>query len=459
MTLGMVVQEPAHAELVLTASAVMIAATVALFTAVGITFVSTGDAEKAAKAFVTSSQEIHDQIQRIVDNVDSGGSPNGGNGDGSNKIKLNAACNAALATIFHGIKDFFHIGSVDKGTVSYSVPFDQMVSVQNVGMYPANLISKLSNESDADYYKRLYSMAQYSFDAYLTFNDVRIGGSSSSYKFQSLSFFLTNSDSPYGSPNRSASFCVPIVKIDGSCSTNISYSDYYYHPLNSDSYRFGFYFLDQTSSNGMYLVVPFLVGFKNGSYFDCDQRPLETFYVSPSSRSNYVQSVPYVLSGAYSFTDIYNQLRDKLATIPAPTVAPVVSPIPSAEPSPSASPSPVVAPPVEIDIENILRQIEQNQEQQIKDTQKDILIDIGIKDALDDKNADGTRTPDNPPPSSGMPDIGGIWDYVKNFLSKALIWMQLWYSGFVLLPPELQITLWALLVITIILGVLGVILR
>ena len=84
--------------------------------------------------------------------------------------------------------------------------------------------------------------------------------------------------------------------------------------------------------------------------------------------------------------------------------------------------------------------------------------DLGIKDLIDHVT---TPDPDTPykPSVGNIPGIAGTWGYVSDFLGSALIWMQLWYSGFTALPVALKSTLWAVLVITIFTGLLGVFLR
>lgn len=420
MTLGMVVQEPAHAELVLTATTAMVAVTIAMFTVMGITFVKTGDAEKAAKAFVQSSQEVHDMVEQISDNMKSGGSSNGGNGDGSNKIKLTAACNAALAVLFHKAKEFFHIGSVksshiDVGNANRS--YFCGIPVTN------NALSLSASE--------LFYYAPYTLSA----------GDTVTIHLPAGSFDITLNQR--STPDYAVLDRYTVVAVGG------GFTDMRIDPCVFDSngkriaavtsvFRVGLYIYDGYLN--LYLASKSTFSDSSVLYFSDTRQVAHTstfsqLCIANNAGGTFVEdlsAVPYVNGDKYSVTDIYDLLKDKLTLAPAP---------------------------IEIDYSDILKQIEENQEEQIKKTQEEILIEIGIKDALDDKNADGNKTPDNPAPSGGMPDIGGIWDYVKNFLSKALIWMQLWYSGFVLLPPELQITLWALLVITIILGVLGVILR
>ncbi len=94
---------------------------------------------------------------------------------------------------------------------------------------------------------------------------------------------------------------------------------------------------------------------------------------------------------------------------------------------------------------------------------KQILHDLGL--TLDEIKAitEGVINPDPDAPYkpnvNGIPDIGGTWDYVKEFLKDALIWMKLWFSGFVLLPPPVQTSLWALLIIAVVLGLLKVFLQ
>ncbi|MEA4896595.1 MAG: hypothetical protein VB064_15230 [Oscillospiraceae bacterium] len=100
------------------------------------------------------------------------------------------------------------------------------------------------------------------------------------------------------------------------------------------------------------------------------------------------------------------------------------------------------------------------------DSQKDTLIDIGIDI---DPRTEPTPMPSQYPEAdpdlpykpdvTALPDIGSLWDYVSDFMSNALIWMLLWFNGFLMLPIEIQYMLWALLVITIVIGLLGVFLK
>ena len=91
---------------------------------------------------------------------------------------------------------------------------------------------------------------------------------------------------------------------------------------------------------------------------------------------------------------------------------------------------------------------------------KQILRDLGL--TLDEIKAitEGAN-PDLPykPNVDGIPGIGNTWNYVKEFLKDALIWMKLWFSGFVLLPQPVQTSLWALLIIAVVLGLLKVFLQ
>ena len=91
---------------------------------------------------------------------------------------------------------------------------------------------------------------------------------------------------------------------------------------------------------------------------------------------------------------------------------------------------------------------------------KQILRDLGL--TLDEIKAitEGAN-PDLPykPSVGSIPSIGNTWNYVKEFLKDALIWMKLWFSGFVLLPQPVQTSLWALLIIAVVLGLLKVFLQ
>ena len=91
---------------------------------------------------------------------------------------------------------------------------------------------------------------------------------------------------------------------------------------------------------------------------------------------------------------------------------------------------------------------------------KQILRDLGL--TLDEiKAITEVADPDLPykPSVGSIPSIGNTWNYVKEFLKDALIWMKLWFSGFVLLPPPVQTSLWALLIIAVVLGLLKVFLQ
>lgn len=94
----------------------------------------------------------------------------------------------------------------------------------------------------------------------------------------------------------------------------------------------------------------------------------------------------------------------------------------------------------------------------------DLIISPDTTPLPDDTS--GSPNPTSPDPDlpykpnvDGIPDIGNTWDYVKEFLKDALIWMKLWFSGFVLLPQPVQTSLWALLIIAVVLGLLKVFLQ
>ncbi|PKM73900.1 MAG: hypothetical protein CVU91_02305 [Firmicutes bacterium HGW-Firmicutes-16] len=125
--------------------------------------------------------------------------------------------------------------------------------------------------------------------------------------------------------------------------------------------------------------------------------------------------------------------------------------------------------PIEVDIDEIIKRIQDNEPVPDED-QEGKLIDIGIIiDPTSTQNPNPTPTPSADPAVDpdeqykpaiiDMPDIGGLWDYVSDFMSNALIWMLLWFNGFSMLPLEIQYMLWALLIITIVTGLLGVFLK
>ena len=84
--------------------------------------------------------------------------------------------------------------------------------------------------------------------------------------------------------------------------------------------------------------------------------------------------------------------------------------------------------------------------------------DLGIKELVQSLTK---ADPDLPfkPSVSGIPNILPVWSHVTSFVSNTLLWMILWYNGFLQLPSALQNALWAILVLIILTGLLGVFLK
>ncbi len=222
--------------------------------------------------------------------------------------------------------------------------------------------------------------------------------------------------------------------------------------LSYQEYRWGFYSI--TATNGNQFLMPYIVGKET-------HKPA------------------YYNGATWSALAIYNCVYQSGATcIIKGHSSPITIPYPYSN-NPKYNPNTVVNHMIsaisnnnglEIDTRPITEIITKNDDTDITGIdQDDALDDAGIKDdIISDPTSLITPAP-LPTPSTGddyykpdittVPDVGGLWHYVTDFLKAALIWMQLWYSGFIMLPVALKTTLFALLVITIVIGLLGVFLK
>lgn len=151
-----------------------------------------------------------------------------------------------------------------------------------------------------------------------------------------------------------------------------------------------------------------------------------------------------------------------------PSPSPTITPSPEPTPTPTATPTPLIPLFPDEDVyrdwlRRLWKEVGLNPDTIVAppapSTNSDLNPDTGTSPAPNMPVSPIDPSGDYVPPTGSIPDIGGTWDYVSDFLQDALIWMKLWFSGFLLLPQPIQTSLWALIVIGVVLGLLKVFLQ
>lgn len=413
--------QPKAEAFAITASAT--ATLITIMALAGISFASLGIAKEVSEELMRKDPGLYDSVNEIANNM-----PPMPPGDPpANKFIMDTSMTGAVAYIFNRLKSVF--GNI-KNNGSVEVVDPNLFNLNN-----ANIVTNFSDLSSS----QLYELAQYPFNFYSTV----YGDSFDSTK--SIQFKL-NGDLQYNyfffnNPNNSDLYSLFVKREDGKFYFFQNGSDYVtvdFGGWHDNDLRLGFYVQSVLNNGEAFRVMPYLAW----SYYNSTgQRYYKTYTgstyehimtVYPTELGTHYNNVPYQNISPYELNIIYGALAEKLKEKE-----------------------------ITFDYTEILEKIQSNQEEQLSKSQDDYLRDAEIIDTLEDIKAredPKPSQPDDPPRPGIMPRFGNIWDYVKNFLNNALIWMKLWFSGFVLLPNEIQTALWALVVITIVIGLLGVIL-
>lgn len=372
----------------------------------GITFASVDIATKAATAFAddisSTDSGLWSEIQNITDKVDNGNiDPNDPYDPGN--LAISAMTGAAVAKIFNKIKAWF---GNDKNDSTFYADSDVF------GMYAGQkVILNAGDHFGMEREQWYYSLP----------NEVPYDGS-----IQRVNLTL------HGLPH--------YLEITMDRLTSFTFWLYEYDPVQEkylgDAYkkyehddfcdaRWGFI----TDNN--ILKVCFIYRFY-GNTWTVRYQDLNIPVDSPTIDVDVLKDeVPYSNKTKYPINNIYKALSDKIKA----------------------------GEDVKIDISDLLTELQETSTENLTINQEQLLVQTDIQTTLEDIAANQPGDPfDGVPKPSPMPTIGNIWDIVSDFLEDALIWMKLWVSGFNELPQSLQQTLWAILVVVIVIGILGVIL-
>lgn len=390
----------------ITITVAAVAGLVALLGLIGITFATT-DAAKEAAQMVSAYDDLWEDINSIR-------IPPDGPGNG---LGISSATSALTATILYRLYQIFK--QDNKG--SFDVPDATSNVFQNVPF----LIDPYSISS-AEF---AWNYASYPLGTSVNFN---VNGVPYSYRLR----YTEQSPS-----NKYIEVIFTKNGVDYPALFGYGFSMIHIFTTNEEMIdsRMGFF---QYTKNSVPYLFPFFVSkFRNSSgviqYQYSSMMPEYTNHCVPlitDETSPLLKSVPYKISDRFRMKNIIDAINRLVE------VAPVTVPT--------------------IDIETAI----ENDDDTGVDKNQDYFVDLlpGLKDLLDQKRIDDIELdPDLPykPAIIDIPDITSIWDYVEDFAEDALIWVKLWFSGFILLPDPLKGTLWALLVISVFTGLLGVFLK
>lgn len=381
---------------------------------VGVHFASKSDMAQAVNQFLNDNPTIKTYLSAVTDTSIVLA------GDGSHKLHLTAELYSWIATtLVPAVSNYF---SRDKETVAvsdYSTQFVDgvPVTVGAASMTAADLFSASSYSSSAsttlvlNNVSYVYSVLQssYYYDFLLNGSNCRESTSSSNYGIQ----------------------------------INMSES---YTALSEVVVRYGFYLV---TSGGVEYLNPYIVGRGINSSGNVVYKssvkqviPYGAFPLGESSLSYGERALEYLRDMGYSLTELISTLKSLADAMTGALDIPIDDPVEDVVEGKEEAEEGTVSIPLTI--------------------WTNIWALLGLKELM--KSLTFTDDPTNSdnkykPSITEIPGIAGTWGYVTSFLGSALIWMQLWFDGFTALPAPLKSTLWAVLVITIFTGLLGVFLR